>query len=196
MYVLTALAGIQLHLSLIPTVLQSPWVLNSPRLTKPKFCLKTFASALPALSHSYLAPALPPSGLCSDVNPAWHLHRCLFFFLLNYFSSLPSYRQCKRCKKHEFNLWVRKIPWRRKWQPTPVFLPGKSHGQRSLVGYSPWGDKESDMAEHTAHIPPHQHRTHCKDYISIFHVYLLTLDYRCHEDKDLFTMICPACSTE
>ena len=36
---------------------------------------------------------------------------------------------------------VRKIPWRRKWQPTPVFLPGKSHGQRSLVGYSPWGHK-------------------------------------------------------
>ena len=36
-----------------------------------------------------------------------------------------------------FNPWVRKIPWRRKWQPTPVFLPGKSHGQRSLVGYSP-----------------------------------------------------------
>ena len=43
--------------------------------------------------------------------------------------------------------WVRKIPWRRKWQPTPVFLPGKSHGQRSLVGYSPWGRKESDMTE-------------------------------------------------
>ena len=38
-------------------------------------------------------------------------------------------------------------PWRRKWQPTPVFLPGESHGQRSLVGYSPWGRKESDMAE-------------------------------------------------
>ena len=37
--------------------------------------------------------------------------------------------------------WVRKIPWRRKWQPTPVFLPGESHGQRSLVGYSPWGPK-------------------------------------------------------
>ena len=35
--------------------------------------------------------------------------------------------------------WVRKIPWRRKWQPTPVILPGKSHGQRSLVGYNPWG---------------------------------------------------------
>ena len=38
-------------------------------------------------------------------------------------------------------------PWRRKWQPTPVFLPGKSHGQRSLVGYCPWGRKESDMTE-------------------------------------------------
>ena len=39
--------------------------------------------------------------------------------------------------------------WRRKWQPTPIFLPGKPHGQRSLVGYSPWGRKESDMTEHT-----------------------------------------------
>ena len=40
--------------------------------------------------------------------------------------------------------WVRKIPWRREWQPTPVFLPGEFHGLRSLVGYSPWGYKESD----------------------------------------------------
>ena len=40
-----------------------------------------------------------------------------------------------------FHPWVRKIPWRRKWQPTPVLLPGKSHGQRSLVGYSPRGHK-------------------------------------------------------
>ena len=45
------------------------------------------------------------------------------------------------------DLWVRKIPWRRKWQFTPVLLPGKSHGQRSLVGYSPWGCKESDTTE-------------------------------------------------
>ena len=41
----------------------------------------------------------------------------------------------------------RKTPWRRKWQPTPVFLPGNFHGQRSLVGYSPWGHKESDTTE-------------------------------------------------
>ena len=44
---------------------------------------------------------------------------------------------------------MRKIPWRRKWQPSPVFLPGKFHGQRSLVDYSPWGCKESDMSECT-----------------------------------------------
>ena len=47
----------------------------------------------------------------------------------------------------KFNPWVGTIPWRRKWQPTPVLLPGKSHGWRSLVGYSPWGCKESDMTE-------------------------------------------------
>ena len=45
------------------------------------------------------------------------------------------------CRRRGFNLWVRKIPWRRRWQPTPVFLPGKSHGQRSLVGCSPQGGK-------------------------------------------------------
>jgi len=45
------------------------------------------------------------------------------------------------------NPWVRKIPLSRKWQPTPVFLPGKFHGQRSLVGYSLCGHKESDTAE-------------------------------------------------
>ena len=41
------------------------------------------------------------------------------------------------------------IPWSRKWQPTPVLLPGKAHGQRSLAGYSPWGRKELDMTEAT-----------------------------------------------
>ena len=46
-----------------------------------------------------------------------------------------------------FNPWVSKIPWRREWLPAPVFLPGDSHGQRSLVGYSPWGHKESDTTE-------------------------------------------------
>ena len=51
--------------------------------------------------------------------------------------------------RHRFDPWVGKIPWRRAWQPTPVFLPGESHGQRSLAGYSPWGHKESDTTEVT-----------------------------------------------
>ena len=46
-----------------------------------------------------------------------------------------------QCKKLGFDPWVGKILQGRKWQPTPVFLPGKSHGQRSLIGYSPWGRK-------------------------------------------------------
>ena len=50
-----------------------------------------------------------------------------------------------------FRYLARKIPWRRKWQPTPVFLPGEFHGQRSLVNYSPWGRKESDTTERLTH---------------------------------------------
>ena len=51
----------------------------------------------------------------------------------------------------EFNPWVRKIPWSRKWQTTPVILPGKYHGRRSETGYSPYGHRESDMTEHHQH---------------------------------------------
>ena len=54
---------------------------------------------------------------------------------------------CLPCRRSVFNPWVGKILWRRKWQSIPVLLPGKSHGQRSLVGYSLWGRKESDMTE-------------------------------------------------
>ena len=57
--------------------------------------------------------------------------------------------QCRRHKRQGSDPWVRKIPWRRAWQPTPVFLPGESHGRRSLADYSPWGRKESDMTETT-----------------------------------------------
>ena len=53
--------------------------------------------------------------------------------------------QCRRHKRCEFNPRIMKIPWKRKWQPTLVFLPGKSHGQRSLEGYSPWGSQRADM---------------------------------------------------
>ena len=63
--------------------------------------------------------------------------------------------QCRKQRRLEFDPWVRKIPWRRKYQHTPVFLPGESHGQRKLAGYDPGGHKDSDMTEHTH---THTHR--------------------------------------
>ena len=54
---------------------------------------------------------------------------------------------CLQCGRPRFNPWVGKISWRRKWKSTPVFLPGKSHGQKSLVAYSQWGCKELDTTE-------------------------------------------------
>jgi len=54
---------------------------------------------------------------------------------------------CLQCGRPGLDPWVGKIPWRRKWQPTPGLLPVKSHGRRSLVGHSPWGHKESDTTE-------------------------------------------------
>ena len=79
---------------------------------------------------------------------------------------IPRWLNCKepscQCRRCGFNPRVGKIPWIRKWQPTPVFLPGKSHGQRSLAGYSPWGHKrvrhdlaakqQIDLNKHLLHI--------------------------------------------
>ena len=64
--------------------------------------------------------------------------------------------QCRRHKRCRFNHWVAKIPWRRKWKPTPLFLPRKFHRQRSLLGYSPWGHKKSKMIELTWHAGHHR----------------------------------------
>ena len=67
---------------------------------------------------------------------------------LSYISLVGSViRICLQSRRHGFNPWVWKIPWRRKWQPTPVFLPEKSQGERSLVGYNPWSFKELAMTE-------------------------------------------------
>ena len=54
---------------------------------------------------------------------------------------------CLQYRCPGFNPWVGKISWRREWLPTPVFLPGELHAQRSLLGYSPWNHKESDTTE-------------------------------------------------
>ena len=84
-----------------------------------------------------------------------YISRCLWV-LSSHPLGLPSSSDSKesacKCRRPGFDPWVGKIPWRRKWQPTLVFLPGESYGQRSLAGYSPWGPKESDATNTNTHI--------------------------------------------
>ena len=72
-----------------------------------------------------------------------------FFGFPRWLSGKESTCQCRRSRRHRFKSCVRKRPWRRKWQPIPVFLPGKAHGQRSLMGYSPWDCKKLDTTEYS-----------------------------------------------
>ena len=88
----------------------------------------------------YLLECSEPSVLLCDYDVRRHIlllvRRCLGF---PYDSAVKE--PTRQCRRHMFNSRVRKIPWRRKWQPTPMFLPGKSCGQRSLAGYNPWGSQ-------------------------------------------------------
>jgi len=81
----------------------------------------------------------------SDFDTASYIKLVFMWGLLWWLNGKESAFQCRR---HGFYPWVGKIPWRRKWQPLPLFLPGKSYEQRSLAGYSPWGHKRvgSDLA--------------------------------------------------
>ena len=71
----------------------------------------------------------------TGANPWWT------YFILKFREVFPGGTLIKSLPANAGDTWIGKIPWKRKWQPTPVFLPGKSHGQRSLEGYSPQGHK-------------------------------------------------------
>ena len=128
--------------------------------------------------HMYFIPSSLPLLILHPLFPffasLFHLEPPVFFGVVFFFSFLylwvyfclaiysclnfpggssgkESTCQCRRWRRSGFSPWVGKIPWRRKWQPTPVFLPGEAYGQRSLAGYSPWGHKESDMTEAAEH---------------------------------------------
>ena len=77
--------------------------------------------------------------------------------------------QCRKCKRHGFNPWVGKIPWRRKWQPAPVFLPGELHGQRCLAGYS------SGVTKSRSQLQPFstQNSTRFRDHLGVSQVALV-----------------------
>ena len=83
--------------------------------------------------------------------------------------------QCRRHKRYGSNSWVRKIPWSRKWQLTPGFLPGKFQGQRNLAGYSPCGPKELDLTEYTYTL--NTLLSHSHSFIHSFKKYLLGTYY-------------------
>ena len=109
------------------------------------------------------------SQLCWLLANYWFpLH--VFMYILYFIGDFPGGASGKgpAC---QFGLdpWVGKIPWKRAWQPTPVFWPGESRGQRSLAGYSPWGHQESDMTEATEHI---QHAAQTLHFI-IFVIYII-----------------------
>ena len=72
---------------------------------------------------------------------------------------LKRQRICLKCGRSGFSPRIRRISCRREWQPTPVFLPGEFHGQRSLVGYSPWDHKKSDTTKRLTHTHTHTHTT-------------------------------------
>ena len=92
-----------------------------------------------------------PSGDKSHFLFVW---KCLYLNFMGFpggISGKVPAHQCRRCKRCGFDPWVRKIPWRRAWWPTPVFLPGGYHGQRSLAGCTPEGCKELDTTDVTWH---------------------------------------------
>ena len=101
--------------------------------------------------------------------------------------------QCRRHKRHRFDPWVGMIPWRRKWQPTPVSLPGKSHGQRSLVGYGPWGRRVGHDWAHThTDWNPYSHTLGLKEsHYSVIHWLLLSYisKSQCYHQK-LYSALC------
>ena len=98
--------------------------------------LQFIATSLPSLPPSFLSSSLSKLGKDSNLPSSYAKMRALHVAKL--------VKNPPAMQRPGFTPWVGKIPWRREGLPTPVFLPGELHGQRSLVGYSPWRLKESD----------------------------------------------------
>ena len=104
--------------------------------------------------------------------------KCSHHTHIHGFPGGSEWRICLQCRRSGFSPWVWKIPWRREWLPSPVFLPGEFHGQsRTLVGYSPWGHKELNMAKQLSILSyTHTHtHTHTQTIMSMMNVLIILL---------------------
>ena len=86
-----------------------------------------------------------PLSLCQLQSYYMVKHKLMYMLQLNI--PLQNFLILNSSKRPGFDLWIKKIPWIKEWQPTPVFLPEESHGQKSLAGYSPWDRKKSNTTE-------------------------------------------------
>ena len=114
-----------------------PWLGSNQGLSevKVRFHFSTWRQCVPGYKNAYTCILM----IC--------MYWCLFGGVPGGASGKEPACKCKRLKRCRFDPRIGKIPWRRAWQPTPVFLPAESLGLRSLAGYSPWGHKESDTTE-------------------------------------------------
>ena len=127
------------HLILCHPLLLLPSVFPNIRVFSSELALHIRWPKYWSFSFS-ISPSQEYSGLITFMIDWLDLLLMGFLGLPKWLSGKESACQCRRHRRHGFDLWFEKIPWR-KWQPIPMFLPGKSHEQRSLMGYSPWGCK-------------------------------------------------------
>ena len=111
--------------------------------------LETFLTTISMLPSE--APLLNPSHCDLVLVTCGHDHYSTLIAFLGGASGKEPACQGRRHRRYRFHPRVRKIPWRRVWQPTPAFLPGESHGQKSLAGHNPWGHTELDVTEEMQH---------------------------------------------
>ena len=134
------------HLLLLPASIFPRIRGNESELCMVAKVLKLSASVLPVSFQGWFS-SLRLTGLISLLSKGFSKVLSSTTFGDGWCSGKEPTWQCRRCKRCRFIPWVGKILWNRKRQPSPVFLPRKFHGQGSLVGYSPWDCKKSDMTE-------------------------------------------------
>ena len=125
-------------------LLGTPWTIQSMKFSRPEFWsgfpFPSPGGDLPNPGIEPRSPTLPAIFFFLPDKPQGKLTR-------DFPGGSGGKSVCLQCQRPGFNPWVGKIPWRRKRRPAPVLLSWKSHGQSSLVGYSPWGHKESNTTE-------------------------------------------------